>query len=89
MRIAMRHHNEKNPLKLFRPCAIAAVLLAITPTIGAMEIDSDIENVLKFGQEDAKYGQIKFNLRYRYEYADTKGTPPQPAHANTFRLRLG
>ncbi len=64
-------------------------LLSLPLTINASEIDKTIENALKFGQEDGKYGQIKFNLRYRYEYADTKGTAPRPAHANTFRLRLG
>ncbi len=85
----MQHYIFRTSHKPLRLCAIAAALLTITPTVGAMEIDSDIENALKFGQEDAKYGQIKFNLRYRYEYADTKGTPPKPAHANTFRLRLG
>ena len=67
----------------------AALLMAVTQNVSASELDSNIENALKFGQKDAKYGQIKFDLRYRYEYADTKATSPQPAHANTFRLRVG
>lgn len=85
----MRHHNKRSSQKQFRLCAIVATILAVTPTVNAMGIDGDIENALKFGQEDAKYGRVTFDLRYRYEYADTKGTAPQPAHANTFRLRLG
>lgn len=69
---------------------LAAVLmiLATTPSVHA-EIDGAIENALKFGQSDGKYGQITFDLNYRYEYADTDNTPPEPAHGNTFRLRLG
>lgn len=72
--------------------ALSASLLACSlagSPLYASDIDKTIENALKFGQEDGKYGQVKFNLRYRYEYADTDNTGPQPAHANTFRLRLG
>ncbi|PKO19701.1 MAG: hypothetical protein CVU38_21525, partial [Chloroflexi bacterium HGW-Chloroflexi-1] len=47
------------------------------------------ENLLKFGQSDARYGRITFDLNYRYEHADTENTAPKPANANTFRLRLG
>ncbi|MDP2180275.1 alginate export family protein [Methylicorpusculum sp.] len=73
-----------------RTAVYAATLLALT-TAGAHAtgIDEAIENALKFGQKDGKYGQVTFDLNYRYEYADTENTKPEPAHANTFRLRLG
>ena len=54
------------------------------------DFDNSIENALKFGQ-DGQYGQIKFDLRYRYENSNTKpaGTLPDTANASTIRLRLG
>ncbi len=66
-----------------------ALVAATLPQHAYADINDAIDNTLKFGQADAKYGQIKFDLRYRYEYADTKNNPAKPAHANTFRLRLG
>ena len=53
--------------------AFSIAILAITFSHNALAtIDESIENALKFGQEDAKYGQIKFDLRYRYENAILK-----------------
>lgn len=49
--------------------------------------DKPIENALKFGN-DRRFGQIKFNLRYRYEHVDDEG-PLKNANANTLRLRAG
>lgn len=48
-----------------------------------------IENALKFGQDDAKYGQIKLDLRYRFEQDDTKNPAKIHGDASTVRLRLG
>lgn len=63
--------------------------LATSQTVVA-DVDETIEEALRFGQKNPQYyGQIKFDLNYRYEYADTDNTAPKPAHANTFRLRLG
>nr|WP_305909526.1 alginate export family protein [Methylomarinum sp. Ch1-1]MDP4522445.1 alginate export family protein [Methylomarinum sp. Ch1-1] len=65
------------------------ISLAATQSVNA-GIDQTIEEALRFGQKNPQYyGQIKFDLNYRYEYADTDDTEPEPAHANTFRLRLG
>jgi len=55
----------------------------------AYEFDKPIENAFKLGQDDAKYGQFKVNLRYRYELADVANNGKETAHANTLRLRLG
>ena len=89
VRFTMQRYKKiaflKNPLL----SSFFTALIIVTPTVDAMGFDNDIENTLKLGQEDAKYGQVTIDLRYRYEYADTKSTSPRPAHANTFRLRLG
>ncbi len=62
---------------------------AVPATTAAQTIEQNIENALKFGQADERYGRITLDLNYRYEHADTKSTAPKPANANTFRLRLG
>ncbi|MGR8981739.1 MAG: alginate export family protein [Gammaproteobacteria bacterium] len=49
--------------------------------------DKPIENALKFGHY-RHFGQIKFDLRYRYEHVDDEG-PLDNANANTLRLRAG
>ena len=49
--------------------------------------DETVENALKFGQDDAKYGQITLDLNYRYEHADIKGTKPEPANGITTASR--
>ena len=66
--------------------AILAISAVQTASAG---INETIENVLKFGQDDTKYGQIKFDLRYRYEQDDTKNPAKDHADASTFRMRLG
>jgi len=53
------------------------------------DINKTMEHALKLGQDDAKYGQIKFDLRYRYENANTAGSAKQTANADTIRLRMG
>jgi hypothetical protein len=56
---------------------------------GTDQVTKSIEEALKFGQADAKYGQIKFDLRFRYENVDTQNPKLQTANAATARLRLG
>jgi hypothetical protein len=63
-------------------------LLAIQ-SVQADGVSESIENALKFGQADAKYGQIKVNLNFRYENVDTGRGYPATANAATMRLRLG
>jgi len=68
----------------------SAVLTALfMQPAAAYEFDKPIENAFKLGQDDAKYGQFKVNLRYRYELADVANNGKETAHANTLRLRLG
>jgi hypothetical protein len=67
---------------------VLSLLIAHTTALAAM--DDSIEKALKFGQaDDAKYGQIKFNLRYRYENDDSKAPDKTVGNASTVRLRLG
>jgi len=48
-----------------------------------------VEDGLLLG-EQGKYGQIKFDLRYRYEHVHiTNDLPVKSANANTLRLRAG
>jgi hypothetical protein len=63
-------------------------VLSVTPA-QADEVTDLIEKTLKFGQDDAKYGQIKVNLNFRYENVDTKNPVKQVANAATLRWRLG
>ncbi|MGR9044253.1 MAG: alginate export family protein [Gammaproteobacteria bacterium] len=80
----------KSKHRSFTATALSAAVLASTAAQNATAgFDETVENALKFGQSDGKYGQITLDLNYRYEYADTENTPPRPANANTFRLRLG
>jgi len=65
--------------------AVLAALLA--QPVRAYNLEP-IEQALKMGEPDAKYGQFKVNLRYRYELHDTDNSK-ETGHANTLRLRLG
>ncbi|MCK5189013.1 MAG: alginate export family protein [Methylococcales bacterium] len=70
--------------------AFSIAFLAITASHNvSADLNENIENALKFGQKDAKYGQVKFDLRYRYENANTEGTTNKTANADTVRLRIG
>ncbi|GFO77575.1 hypothetical protein BPLS_P6096 [Bathymodiolus platifrons methanotrophic gill symbiont] len=51
--------------------------------------DYQTENALNFEDETGKYGQVKFNLRYRFEMADVADNGRETAYANTLRLRFG
>ncbi len=72
--------------------------LFLSGTVFAYEFDKPIEQVFRLGQDGGnqpgpydygKYGAIKMDLRYRFEYADAKETAPKPGIGNTLRLRLG
>ncbi len=60
----------------------------VKPPASNYTFDKSIENALKFGADDGEYGQVKFDLRYRYEHIDNDG-PLQNANANTLLLRAG
>ncbi|MCK4494076.1 MAG: hypothetical protein KAU26_08470, partial [Methylococcales bacterium] len=74
----------------YRPSKLAIALSLLCSQVAiAAPVTETIENALKFGQVDAKYGQIKFDLRYRYENDDTKHPRKHVGNASTIRLRLG
>ena len=72
----------------FSLSALSVAIFAMSATASA-GFDENIENALKFGQDDAKYGQIKFDLRYRFEQDDSKAAGVDKGDASTIRLRLG
>ncbi len=76
--------------RCFRRSFFAIVFFALCNSSTALaDLNKSIENALKFGQKDAKYGQVKFNLRYRYENANTRNSNVKTANADTVRLRIG
>lgn len=82
----------KKPAKNYslKVSAFSLAILAMASSQTAIAgINETIENALKFGQDDAKYGQIKFDLRYRYEQDDTKNPNKDHGDASTIRMRLG
>lgn len=80
--------NSKAPHKLKPVCAALLCMSAAGP-VSAYEFDKAVENIFKLGQDDAKYGELKMDLRYRFEYADVEATPPKPGIGNTLRMRMG
>jgi hypothetical protein len=78
------------------PPAYAAAVLSPTykpaPVTPSYSFDKPVENALKLGHY-GKYGQVKFDLRYRYEHVDDEWGPNKTflknANANTLRLRAG
>ena len=76
---------------ILKPSLISSVILAaasLQPAL-AYEFDKPIEKAFKLGQDDAKYGKINLDMRYRYELADVKNSGKNTAHANTLRFRVG
>lgn len=74
--------------------SIAFLAMSSTSQNASAGITESIENALKFGQADAKYGQVTFDLRYRYENANTEpantpATAKETANSDTVRWRLG
>ncbi|TRW90363.1 alginate export family protein [Candidatus Methylobacter oryzae] len=69
--------------------AVSVLAIVSTTTVMADDFNKSIERALKFGQDDAKYGQIKLDLRYRYDNTDSANPKKEVANASTLRLRLG
>ena len=83
---------QNKPKRFFlKPLATAILTLSISAPVLADfdEFNDSVENVLKFGQDENKYGQVQFDLRYRYENANEENVTRDTANANTMRLRLG
>jgi len=79
--------DKRNRLNL---STLSLAILAISSTHTASAgINESIENALKFGQDDAKYGQVKIDLRYRYEQDNTDNPNKDQGDASVFRMRLG
>lgn len=79
------HYTYNKKIKI----TIILLLLVFTATAMADDVNATIQKALKFGQDDAKYGQIKLDLRYRYDNTDSTDPRKQVANASTLRLRLG
>ncbi|NOQ64266.1 MAG: hypothetical protein GQ582_07120 [Methyloprofundus sp.] len=88
----LKIHSLK-PQRFIRTALSSAVLATIliqpASAYSLDEHDTIIEKALKMGQDDAKYGQFKVDLRYRFEMAETKNNTQDTGYANTLRLRLG
>ncbi len=70
--------------------AFTLVIFSISSSQTAFAgINETVENALKFGQDDAKYGQLKVDLRYRYEQDDTKNSEKDHGDASVLKIRLG
>lgn len=75
---------------IFKRSALSTVVFSLLFTTSAYaDVTESIEDALKFGQSDAKYGQIKFDLRFRYDNTDSDNPNVKVANAATMRLRLG
>lgn len=83
---------NKIPSNRFVKTTLSSAILAslfIQPAAAAYDFNKSIENALKLGQEDAKYGQIKLDLLYRFEMSDVADNGRDTGYANTLRMRLG
>lgn len=89
--------NKLKARPVLRILAIS-ILMGSASHAGAFGFDKDVEDALKFGQQDGKYGQVKFDLLYRWENVDQERNPlilnqnrfpTHTANANTLRLKLG
>lgn len=90
--MSLHKKDSFTSIRFIKSAASAAIVtaLSIQPAL-AYEFDKPIEKAFKLEQDDAKYGKINLDMRYRYELADVKNSGKETAHANTlsFRLRLG
>jgi len=81
---------RKTPIKSKHLSVLSIALLTTLNTqVVSADINKSIEDALKFGQDDAKYGQIKLDIRLRYENANTQDTTTKAAEALTTRFRIG
>jgi hypothetical protein len=67
----------------------ALLLSSFSATTMADDMTKSIEQALKFGQEDGKYGKINFDLRFRYTNADGKSPNKKTGNAFVGRIRIG
>ncbi|PKM10375.1 MAG: hypothetical protein CVV13_13320, partial [Gammaproteobacteria bacterium HGW-Gammaproteobacteria-3] len=72
----MQTFPSTKPARCPLPLTVLSVAaLTLTPAHSVKAgFDESVENLLKFGQSDARYGRITFDLNYRYEHADTENT---------------
>jgi len=68
--------------------ATVAVVCFLLPA-SARSFDDKLSKTMMFGHDDGRYGQLKANLRLRYENVKEDDVPRDPANATTLRLRLG
>jgi hypothetical protein len=69
--------------------SLACIQPANTANFNIADFDKPIEGGLTMGEDDAKYGKFKVDLRYRFELSDVANNGKETAYANTLRLRLG
>lgn len=74
----------------FIPCKRISLIALLFPLLAeASSFNDTVKNALMFG-EQGEYGQVKFDLRYRYENVHVDDDLPiKTANANTLRLRAG
>ena len=69
---------------------LSIVALFMSMPVQAVNINQTVEYALMLDDEQGKYGQVKFDLRYRYENVHiTNDLPVKTANANSLRLRAG
>ena len=78
-----------NPYFKSKSILLSAVCLSmnVTAPVVSAGITQSIEDALKLN--GGEWGQIKFNLRYRFENVNQEDIPKETANASTLRLRLG
>lgn len=80
------HDTKLNILKI---ASLGVIALLMSLSAQAAGINETVENALMFGKQ-GEYGQLKFDLRYRYENVHiTDDLPIKTANASTLRLRFG
>ena len=80
---------EKNDLSKWVRGAVAVAVGGSVLSAAAGSFDDKLARALVFGQDDGRYGQLKANLRPRYETVDEEDVARDRAKATTLRLRLG
>ena len=81
--------KENSDLSRWVCGAVAVAVGCSVLSAAADSFDDKLDRALIFGQDDGRYGQIKANLRLRYETVDEDDVPRDRAKATTLRLRLG
>lgn len=76
------------PILLSLMC-VASVYTAHASENAPDDVTQSIENALKFNQPDAKYGQIDFDLRFRYDNTDSTNPNLSTANAAVLRMQIG